>query len=226
MSIAHSAKSEFCRLLDGAGNTIGSTAGALDVAIAGTGMTVTQSTHNSLNCNANMQINNADLVFGQAAMASSLPVAIASDQGSLTVDSVAFDIRALTPADVVTVTATALDVRPMTSADVVTAECKHPEASGILWNGAAPTVGTSSASLDTRYCSKIAVFGNCGTDTPTLTLEASNDDATWYDTFHQIYPDGASNDFYLETTGWAARYMRVKTDATLASITLAAAAKH
>ena len=242
-SVAHTAKSEYARLMDGAGNSITSTAGAIDVAIAGTGMDVTQSAHDSLNCNANMQINDADLAFGQSTMAASLPVAIASDQGSLTVDSTSFDIRPLTNADVVSVEATSLDVRPLTSADTVTveataldvraltnadvvsAECtSFPSASATLWSAAAAGAGASSASLDTQNCGKVAIFGNCGTDTPTLTVQASNDDATWYDSYLQAFPDG-TNDFYADATAFPARYLRVKTDSALTSITLLAAAK-
>lgn len=46
---------------------------------------VTQSTHDSFNCNANLQVNNSDLAFGQYAMATSIPVAIASNQSRLNV---------------------------------------------------------------------------------------------------------------------------------------------
>jgi len=58
-------------------------------------MEVVQDTHDDLLCNATMQIADADLAFGEAAMAASLPVVIANNQtavpvsdgaGSLTVD--------------------------------------------------------------------------------------------------------------------------------------------
>ena len=52
--------------------------------IAGT-VTATQSTHDNFNCNANLQVNDSDLSLGQYVMATSLPVAIASNQSRLNV---------------------------------------------------------------------------------------------------------------------------------------------
>jgi len=45
----------------------------------------TQTTHDNFNCNANLQVNNSDLSLGQYLMATTLPVAIASNQSRLDV---------------------------------------------------------------------------------------------------------------------------------------------
>ena len=86
--MTHILKNEhsYLRLLDGSGNAITSSGGMLDVGATFAG-DVTSATHNNFNCNANLQISDVDLAFGQGLMTASLPVCIASDQSSLTVDS-------------------------------------------------------------------------------------------------------------------------------------------
>ena len=70
----------YARLLDGSGNILSSTAGALNTTFSGD---VTSSTHDNFLCNATMQIADVDLAFGQALAAASLPVVLASDQTAL-----------------------------------------------------------------------------------------------------------------------------------------------
>ena len=72
-------------LRDAAGNNRGANVDAnycmqVDISNQSADLTVAQSTHDDLNCNANMQISNTDLSFGQATMSNSLPVTISSNQ--------------------------------------------------------------------------------------------------------------------------------------------------
>lgn len=85
MSLVHHNVSKYMRLQDGSGNAISSSAGALSVDLGASD--VTSATHNNFNVNANLQISDIDLAFGQALMTSSLPVAISSDQSALNVSS-------------------------------------------------------------------------------------------------------------------------------------------
>ena len=133
MSTAHSEKSLYARLLDGSGTALTSTGGALDVSSTLSG-DVTSATHDNFNCNANLQISDTDLAFGQAAMVASLPVVIASDQSTLVVGDGGSSL---------TVDATALDIRALTNADVVRGELTVVPvvgSQGNLWSGATPGV--------------------------------------------------------------------------------------
>ena len=95
-------------LNDGAGNAISSTGGALHISDAGGSLTVDavdldirdldsatdsvevlQATHDSLNANANIQVGDVDV-------SNANPVPMSDAGGSITVDSVDFDIRDLT----------------------------------------------------------------------------------------------------------------------------------
>ena len=55
------------------------------VVIASGTTVATQSTHDSFNCNATLQISDTDLSLGQAVMVSSLPVTLASNQSTINV---------------------------------------------------------------------------------------------------------------------------------------------
>ena len=70
-------KESYVRLLDSGGTDLTSTVpGSLDVG---------SSLHDNFNTNANLQISDVDLAFGQVTMSSSLPVTIASDQSAVEV---------------------------------------------------------------------------------------------------------------------------------------------
>lgn len=104
-TIFHQNKSIYARMQTSAGGDLTATAGGklnvisdaradfavnANLQVAGTdlltdvggGLVVGSATHDNFNVNANLQIANTDLAFGQAAKAASIPVTIASDQGS------------------------------------------------------------------------------------------------------------------------------------------------
>ena len=209
--MTHVLKNEhsYVRLLDGSGNALTSSSGALSVGASFSG-DVTSSAHDSFNVNANMQISNADLSFGQGLMAASLPVCIASNQSA------------------VAVSATDLDIRNLTNVDVVSAEVTVMPVVGTHANAsnAQTTVGTNedSTSVDCRYASKLSAFGVVD-QACTISLFCSQDNSNWYDTGVDAVLSGAG-DFYISLSDAGARYYKLRYSAASTTVTATIAAKN
>lgn len=225
--------SAYSRMLDGSGNSISSTGGALDVSF---GTDVTSATHDNFNVNANLQINNADLAFGETIMSSSLPVVLSSDHSTINVsDSIAqvdlstiagavsgsemqVDLVGSLPAgsnnigDVDIASALPAGDNNIGNVDIVTLPVV-----GSHNNCAPPSTLTGSDSwdystaVDCQYQTKISAFGSVNPDTTiTIKFQQSQDNTNFYDTGVTWFSvETTAHDFYLSLDNAGARYYRL-----------------
>lgn len=80
-------------------------------------------------------------------------------------------------------------------------------AQGNGWNAAAVAAGGTSTALDKGSTSVVSAFGNASAAT-TITIQVSQNNATWFDTAATQVLAGAG-DFHITLTT-AARYVRLK----------------
>lgn len=199
-------KASYSRLLAGDGTEITDTSGKLDVNIA-SGQ-VSQTTHDSFNCNANLQVNDTDVGAGNK-------VPIEGTVSNTTHDS--FNCNANLQIN---------DTDVGTSNKVPVEGTFNPAVVGTQANAfssASPLSGGTSSSVDCQYVKRISVFGIESTASPTITIQVSQNDTDWYDSHHSLYTT-ANVDFYAEFD-IGARYIRLKVDANCSSITATVAGK-
>jgi hypothetical protein len=221
--------SSYCRVLDGLGNAVTSTGGALDVAIPGS-LVVTQSTHDNLNVNANLQVADADLAYGQAAKAASLPVTLASDQGDLSVTQSNCNAN-LQVADVdlaygQATKALSLPVAIASDQDSLDTALVSVPTVGTqnnAFSNASPSASGTSAIIDCQYVKTVDVFGANTTGSGNLVVQISQDGTTFCDTYYMAYVSDAT-DFHTSVTV-GARYLRLKVDAAMTGLNVTVAGK-
>ncbi len=206
--LLHQNKSSYCRLLDSSGQgIIANPDGSLPIS-------------SSTALDMNLLVGGMQIQPGQSPMSQSLSVTLPSDMGTLAVsDSSIIECN--------TGSVTISSRPPLTNLDVVTCEQNTRPVYGTnnnLWDFANVQVGTNehSASLDCQYASQITLFGNCGTDQPNLTVQVSQDDVNFHDSYDTVIPN-SGNIFHQFQTG--ARYVRVRCDSDVLSMSLTACAK-
>ena len=219
MSLSLSKQSSYVRLLDGTGTALTSTTGVLDVNVS-TALEVTQSTHDSLNCNATLQISNADLAFGQTTKALSLPVTVVSDQGNLAVSQGTHDslncnaTLQIADTDLAFGQAAMAASLPVTIANnqsaLDTAVTVIPTAGtqNNVWNNATVVLDEVSSAIDCQYVKHVDIFGINTTGVGNLTVQMSQDGTTYYDTGTWVFTSDAT-DFH-GSLSVGARYIRLK----------------
>lgn len=202
--MTHVLKNEqaYVRLLDSSGNGLTSSGGVLNVGASFSG-DVTSAAHDSFNVNANLQISNTDLAFGQGLMTASLPVCLASDQSALAVSATDLDIRALTNSDVVT-----------SEVSVVPVAGTHANASNAQLTAGA---NEDSTAVDAQYVSKLVAFGVVD-QACTISLFCSQDNSNYYDTGVDAVLSGAG-DFYISLPDAGARYYKLRYSAAGTTVT-------
>lgn len=97
--------------------------------------------------------------------------------------------------------------------------------SGTFWDSASPTSGTNSASVDVQFCKSITIMGLETIGSPTLSVYASHDNSSWYNTQESIMVTGASPYYQILANNFNARYIRLQTNADCTSITAICVAK-
>jgi len=110
------------------------------------------------------------------------------------------------------VSATALDIRALVNSDVVTSEQSVRPVGGSqanMWSAATPGVGGKSTAVDTQYGAHVDIFGNVD-GACTLSVEISQDNATWYASQY-AYSAAGAEDFHISFQS-AARYFRLDMD--------------
>jgi hypothetical protein len=219
----------YVRLLAGDGTALTETGGALD--IAGTvslSGDVTSATHDNLNCNANLQISDTDLAFGQGLMDASIPVVIASNQTSVNVSDASAQTSLATIAGAISGSEVQADIvaslpagdNNIGNVDIVTTPVVGTHGNA----NPSPTLTGSntwdnSSSIDCQYHSKLSAFGSVNPDTQvTVKLQQSQNNSDFYDTGVAWVSMGVSaQDFQLSIDNAGARYYRLayqETDAT------------
>ena len=230
MSIVSKNEQMYVMLKDGSGNVLSSTGGALDVGATFSG-DVTSATADNFLVNANIQVGDADVAYGQGLMNASLPVCIASDQSTLNVDgsgvtqpvsavSLPLPTGAATEASISSIDgkitacntgAVVVSSQPaLTNSDVVSAEVTLVPVVGSqanLWNAATPGLATGSTAVDCQYVSKLSIFGSNTTDTNTLDVQYSQDNSNFYNSGVQITL--GPGDFNVDIPSCGARYVRL-----------------
>lgn len=216
----------YARLLDGTGSSISSTAGALDINVASGSLSVDLSANDDsvliygwdgaanqkvktdnagrVLVDATMQIANADIAYGQAAMAASLPVVLSSDHSDIAISAAQLPsaLGANGSADSISVVAT--------SDGFAVSVTSQPVANKTLWNAASTGVAGNSSSLDTTYCANVTFYGTVSAAT-TLSVFVSPDDSNWYDSGVDYVAAGSGNFYINMTTG--AKYVRLQSSA-------------
>jgi len=225
--------SSYVRLLDASGNSINSSSNALDINVT---TDVKSAVYDNFNCNANMQIADTDLTFGQAVMNASLPVVIASDQSAINVTNATasdFNCNAtmqISGSDLALGQAVMASSIPVTIASDQSAI--NVSLSGMPYNtavlyasgssGASLIGGSTSASFDTNNCSQVAIFGNIGTGTGTLTIQTSIDNSVFYNS--NLTVSVAAGNFYLKFD-CPARYIQIVNNNAITAIDLVVSCK-
>lgn len=89
--------------------------------------------------------------------------------------------------------------------------------SGSFWTSASPGINGKSASVDIEHVRYLTIVGQESTNSPTLTVEISNDNSTWYATFNTISAFGGTD--FVSDVSLNSRYVRLSTDVACTSIT-------